>query len=88
MGDFRKFYKKWGKKVQKLGIIFQIDDEKCLYFMHCVLTAELLFLLTYYALNIVNRLVAKIFSKWGESGKEGRWGEKTKWGFWTSNGGT
>ena len=50
MGDFRKFYEKWGKKVQKLGILFQIDDKMCLYFMHlCVRCRELSCLLSYYA---------------------------------------
>ena len=51
MGGFRKFNEKWGKKVQNLGIIFQIPRyETCLYFMHlCVHCRELLFLLGYYA---------------------------------------
>ena len=33
-----------------MGIIFQIDDKKCLYFIHfCAHYSQLLFLLTYHA---------------------------------------
>ena len=47
-GGFRKLSEKWGKKVQKLGILFQIDVSR--YFMHlCVHCRELICLLSYYA---------------------------------------
>ena len=39
MGGFRKFNEKWGKKVQNLGIIFQIDMKRVYISCICVFTA-------------------------------------------------
>ena len=75
MEDFKKFYEKWGKKVQKLGIIFQIDDKMCLYFTHlCVHGRELLFLLSYYS-KYSESVDRKFILQMGDFlRKKGKWG--------------